>query len=179
MSEKSNGAAAVLREWRPEDAADLAGALNNKKILDNLRDGLPFPYSEKDAAEFIAFVRSAEKDSQYPFAITYGGKVIGGISVTRMTNIHRLTAELGYYIAEPYWGKGLTTQAVRQICGYVFENTDIIRIFAEPYAFNAASCRVLEKAGFSFEGTLRKNAVKNGEVIDMKLYSILSGEYAK
>jgi len=78
---------------------------------------------------------------------------------------------MGYYVAEPYWGRGLVTCAVNKICRFVFENTDIIRIFAEPFAYNTASCRVLEKAGFACEGTLRKNAVKNGVVIDMKMYS--------
>jgi len=93
--------------------------------------------------------------------------------VFRQGNVHYLTAELGYYIAEPYWGKGIMTEAVRQMCAYVFDHTDIIRIFAEPFAFNQASCRALEKAGFQFEGVLRKNAVKNGQQVDMKMYAIL------
>ncbi|MCL2863885.1 MAG: GNAT family N-acetyltransferase, partial [Methanimicrococcus sp.] len=152
----------TLRNWKIEDAADLTAALNNKKILDNLRDGIPFPYTEKDAAEFINKTLEAEKDSQYAFAVTYGGKVIGSIGVFRKEDAGRLTAELGYYIAEPYWGKGIMTEAVRQMCAYIFKNTDIIRIFAQPFAFNQASCRVLEKAGFLFEGTLRQSAVKDG-----------------
>jgi RimJ/RimL family protein N-acetyltransferase len=162
-----------LREWKLEDAFDLAAAINNKKVLDNLRDGIPFPYTEKDAVEFITATLSAEKDSQYAFAITYDGKIIGSVGVFRKENVHRLTAELGYYIAEPYWGKGIMTESVRQMCAYIFENTDIIRIFAEPYAHNAASCRVLEKAGFQFEGLLRKNAIKNGQSVDMRMYAIL------
>jgi RimJ/RimL family protein N-acetyltransferase len=162
-----------LRGWNMEDAPDLASAINNKHVLDNLRDGIPYPYSEKDAAEFISATLTAEKDSQYAFAITYDGKVIGSIGVFRKENVHRLTAELGYYIAEPYWGKGVMTEAVKQICATIFESTDIIRIFAEPYAFNHASCRVLEKAGFQFEGTLRQNAVKNGQLVNMKMYAIL------
>ncbi len=89
--------------------------------------------------------------------------------------IHRLTAELGYYIAEEYWGKGIMTEAVKQICEYVFAGSDIIRIYAEPFAYNAASCKVLEKAGFQYEGTLRNNAVKNGKVIDMKMYLKIKG----
>jgi len=162
-----------LREWKLGDAADLTAAINNKKVLDNLRDGMPYPYTEKDAAEFISATLTAEKDSQYAFAITYDGKVIGSIGVFRKENVHRLTAELGYYIAEPYWGKGIVTEAVLQMCGFVFENTDIVRIFAEPYAHNTASCRVLEKAGFQFEGILRQNTVKNGQSFDMKMYAIL------
>ena len=161
-----------LREWKIEDAHDLVAAINNKKILDNLRDGIPYPYSESDALEFIKAMLNAEKDSQYAFAITYDEKVIGSIGVFRKENIHRLTAEMGYYIAEHYWGMGITTKAIEQMCNYVFENTDIIRIFAEPFASNVASCRVLEKSGFQLEGTLRKNAIKNAQIIDMRMYAI-------
>ena len=162
-----------IREWKKSDAGELAAALNNKKILDNLRDGIPYPYTEKDAEEFIFSILGAEKDSQYSRAITADGKVIGSVGVFRKDNIHRRTAEIGYYIAEEYWGLGIMTEVVRKICGYVFENTDIIRIFAEPFSYNTASCRVLEKAGFEFEGTLRKNAEKNGKILDMKMYSLI------
>jgi len=166
----------VLRDWEIEDAPDLAAAINNKEVLDNLRDGIPYPYTEKDAEEFIRAALSADKDTQYDFAIVYDGKVVGGIGVFRRGNVHRFTAELGYYIAERYWGKGIMTEAVRQISANIFENTDIVRIFAEPYAFNEASCHVLEKAGFQFEGVLRKNAFKNGKMIDMKMYAIINNE---
>ncbi|MDR0286812.1 MAG: GNAT family N-acetyltransferase [Clostridiales bacterium] len=162
-----------LREWKTDDAPDLADVINNRKVLDNLRDGIPYPYTEKDAAEFIAATLSAEKDTQYAFAICYDDKVVGSIGVFRKDNVHRYTAEMGYYIAEPYWGNGIMTEAVRQMCAYVFENTDIVRVFAEPYAHNNASCRVLEKAGFQFEGVLRQNAVKNGQFADMKRYSVI------
>lgn len=162
-----------IREWRTSDAADLAAALSNKKVLDNLRDGLPFPYTEKDAIEFITAMLSADKNDTFSFAITVDDKVIGSIGVFRQGNIHRLTAELGYYIAEEYWGKGIMTDAVKQVCKYVFRCSDIIRIFAEPFAHNTASCRVLEKAGFEFEGVLRHNAVKNGKVLDMKMYALI------
>ena len=110
------------------------------------------------------------------FAVSVDNKVIGSIGVFRQENIHKQTAELGYYIAEEYWGKGIMTEAVKQICAYVFGSSDIIRIYAEPFAHNNASCRVLEKAGFQYEGTLRSNAVKNGKVIDMKMYSLLKRE---
>lgn len=165
-----------IRRWSLSDAADLAAALNNKKILDNLRDGLPYPYTEQDGREYITAMLSADEDETFAFAITVDGRAVGSIGVFRQGNIHRQTAELGYYIAEEYWGKGYMTEAVRQICRYVFEKSDILRIYAEPFAQNAASCRVLEKAGFRCEGILRSNAVKNGRVIDMKLYSLLKGE---
>lgn len=161
----------LIRSWRSEDAADLAEALNNRRILDNLRDGPPYPYTEKDAGDYIASMLDADKNAVYAFAIEAEGRAIGSIAAFRGDNIHSRTAQLGYYIAEPFWGRGLTTRAVRQLCAYVFKSTDIIRIFAEPFAYNTASCRVLEKSGFVYEGTLRSNAVKNGRVIDMKMYS--------
>ena len=170
MEEKSG---VMLRQWELEDAPALAVSINNKKVLDNLRDGVPYPYSVKDAEEYISAALAAKLDTQYAFAIVFNGKVIGSIGVFRKENVHRLTAELGYYIAEPFWGKGITTAAVLQICSFVFQNTDIIRVFALPYAHNNASCRVLEKAGFQFEGVLRKNAIKNGHPVDMKMYAIL------
>ena len=165
-----------IRKWKLSDAADLAMAISNKNIQDNLRDGLPYPYTEKDGADFISAMLSADENETFAFAITVDDKVVGSIGVFRQGNIHRLTAELGYYIAEEYLGKGIMTEAVRQICQYVFEKSDIIRIYAEPFAYNVASCRVLEKAGFRYEGTLRNNAVKNGKIIDMKMYSLLKAE---
>lgn len=167
-----------IRKWELSDAADLAAALSNKKILDNLRDGLPYPYTEQDGADYISAMLSADEEETFAFAVTADDKVIGSIGVFRQGNIHRQTAELGYYIAEEYWGRGIMTEAVRQICKHVFEKSDIIRIYAEPFANNTASCRVLEKAGFQYEGTLRSNAVKNGKVVDMKMYSILSSDHS-
>lgn len=162
-----------IRAWKIEDAESLAKAINNKKVQDNLRDGLPFPYTVSDAKDFISAMLTADSHNTFAWAITVDNVAVGSIGVFRKDNVHRLSAEMGYYIAEEYWGKGVTTQAVKQACNYIFENTDIIRIFADPYAFNTGSCRVLEKAGFVYEGTLRKNAYKNGQIIDMKLYAII------
>lgn len=162
-----------IRKWELSDAADLAAAVSNKKIQDNLRDGLPYPYTEQDGTDYISAMLSADENETFAFAVTVDGRVIGSIGVFRQSNIHRRTAELGYYIAEEYWGKGIMTEAVKQICEYIFRTSDIIRIYAEPFACNIASCRVLEKAGFQYEGTLRSNAVKNGKVIDMKMYSMI------
>lgn len=166
----------AIREWKTEDKAALAENLSNTKVLDNLRDGLPYPYTEKDAEEFIKAMLSADKDKTFAYAITADDEVIGSIGVFRCENIHYRTAEMGYYIGEKYWGKGYTTIAVKLICDYVFKNTDIIRIFAEPFAGNTASCRVLEKCGFTCEGILRSNAFKNGKVLDMKMYSLIKDQ---
>ena len=165
-----------IRKWELSDAKDLAAALSNKKVQDNLRDGLPYPYTEQDGKEFISAMLSADENETFAFAIMVDDKVVGSIGIFRQGNIHSQTAELGYYIAEEYWGKGIMTEAVKQICAYVFAKSNIIRIYAEPFAYNIASCRVLEKVGFQYEGTLRSNAVKNGRVIDMEMYSLLKAE---
>ena len=163
----------VIREWRIEDKTALAALLNNQNILNNLRDGLPYPYTVNDAEAYIAAMLSADKTGTFAFAIESEHTLVGSIGVFRRENIHARTAEMGYYIGEPYWGRGFGTEAVRRACRHVFAHTDIIRIFAEPFARNAASCRVLEKAGFQLEGILRSNAVKNGTVLDMKLYALV------
>ena len=162
-----------LRKWKMEDAQQLSEMLNNQKILANLRDGLSFPYTIDDAKEYIKAMLDADQDQTFAYAITDEKRVIGSIGVFRKDNIHFQTAELGYYIAEPDWGQGHGTRAVKQIGELIFETTDIIRIFAEPFARNLGSCRILEKAGFQLEGILRKNAIKNGQTEDMKLYALV------
>ena len=162
-----------IRKWKLSDAKDLASVISNKKIQDNLRDGLPYPYTEQDATDYISAMLSEVETETFAFAITIDNKAIGSIGAFRQKNIHRHTAEIGYYIAEEYWGKGLMTEAVKQICSYIFDKSNIVRIYAEPFSYNKASCRVLEKAGFLYEGTLRSNAIKNGKTIDMLMYSRL------
>ena len=163
----------AIRKWNISDRDRLAEIANNRKIQDNLRDGLPYPYTPEDGEEYILSMLAADETKTFAFAITVEDVVIGSIGVFRRDNIHFRTAELGYYIGEPYWGKGYATSAVKQICQYVFANTDMIRIFAEPFAHNTASRRVLEKAGFQLEGLLRGNAVKNGAVLDMAMYALV------
>lgn len=163
----------TLREWKESDAKALASLLNNKRILDNLRDGLPFPYTENDALFYINSCISADKAANFCFAIINDGEVVGSLGVFRQQNIHNRTAELGYYIGEEFWGRGITTEAVRIACKQIFANTDIVRIYAEPFAENVASCRVLEKNGFILEGILHKNAFKNGQFRNMKMYALV------
>lgn len=165
-----------IRKWDLKDAEALAAALSNKNVQDNLRDGLPFPYTKTNAEEYITAMLSSNENNVFAFAITLDDTVIGNIGAFRQTNIHQQTAELGYYIAEPYWNRGIMTKAVQQICEYIFSHSNVIRIYAEPFAHNIGSCRVLEKAGFQLEGTLRSNAVKNGQVLDMKMYARLKNE---
>ncbi len=165
-----------LREWKISDAKDIARILSNHKILDNLRDGIPYPYTEKDGEEYIKRMLLSDKNTTFAFAIDVNGTAVGSIAAFRQENIHDRTAEIGYYLSEDYWNLGIMTEAVKQLCRYLFEYTNIIRIFAEPFSDNSASCRVLEKAGFHIEGLLRSNAVKNGRVLDMKMYSLVTEE---
>lgn len=162
-----------IRGWRLADAEDLATSINNKNVQDNLRDGLPFPYAVQDGAEYINSMLEAPKDSTYAWAITADDHAIGSLGIFRKENIHRFTAEMGYFIAEPYWGRGIVTVAIKEACAHIFAHTDILRIFAEPFIHNKGSRRALEKAGFQLEGILRRNAVKNGEVIDMCMYALV------
>lgn len=161
-----------IRTWKQTDAASLASALSNKKIQNNLRDGLPYPYTEKDALDYINFVLSSDPHDTFAYAIDVDGVAVGSIGAFRKENIHYRTAEIGYYLAEEYWGKGVMTEAVKLLCEDVFVKTDIIRIFAEPFAYNTPSRRVLEKAGFQLEGIMKCNAVKNGQILDMALYGM-------
>ena len=161
----------TLREWRLEDAKELCAILSNRKIQANLRDGLPYPYRLRDAEEFI--LTCLLHNREYSLAITLENRLVGSIGVFRKENIHSHTAEIGYYIAESHWGKGIGTSALKQACQKVFETSNIVRIFAEPFSENIASCRILEKAGFQCEGTLRKKAFKNGQFKDMQMYSLI------
>lgn len=162
----------TVRSWEQKDAASLASALSNKNILNNLRDGLPYPYTEKDASDYINFILTSDPNGTFAYAVDVDGKAVGSIGAFRQQNIHSRTAELGYYLAEEYWGRGIMTEAVMLLCGKIFAETDILRIFAEPFSHNIGSRRVLEKAGFKFEGILKNNAVKNGKVLDMAMYAL-------
>lgn len=162
-----------IRQWRLSDAKDLAAALSNPKVLNNLRDGLPYPYREQDAQNYIRSMLSADPDQIFAYAVCVDDKAVGSVTAFRQENIHRCTAELGYYLAEAYWGQGIMTQAVCMLCVRLFSETDLLRIYAEPFACNMGSRRVLEKAGFQLEGILRSNACKNGQVLDMAMYGLI------
>lgn len=164
----------ALREWKMSDAASLAENINNKKIWDNIRDALPFPYTLDDAKAFISFT----KKTPYPqnFAIVVEGKAVGCVGISPCTDVERISAEVGYWLGEPYWGRGITSDAVKAIAGYTFKHTDIIRLYAAVYEYNHASMRVLEKAGFTRLCTLHKAAIKNGVILDMPYYELVKPE---
>lgn len=164
-----------IRKWAKEDFSALAKHLNNKKIWDNCRDGLPYPYTEDNAQQFISLVLSQK--GQNNFCIEINGEAAGNISFDRGTDIERYNAELGYWLAEPYWGRGIATQMLSQAVSSYFRQTDVVRICANVYAGNKASMRVLEKIGFRKSGILRKAFYKNGAFIDCHSFELLREEF--
>jgi RimJ/RimL family protein N-acetyltransferase len=163
----------ILEKLDLRFAEDLAKAIGDKRVQDNLRDGLPYPYTVKNARDFIETMLSSDESVNYIFAITVDSKFVGCISATRQSNIHSRTAEVGYYVSPEFWGNGIATQAIKFLSDFIFSNTNIIRLYAEPFSRNVASCRALTKAGFEREGTLKANAVKNGKIEDMEMYSMI------
>ena len=162
-----------LREWQLSDAASLAENANNINIWNNLRDALPHPYLEKDGKEYIEMALSQPKPATL-FAIVVDGKAVGSIGIFLRTDVERISAELGYFIGEKYWNRGITTDAVKQMVGYAFTNfLHLRKIYATPFDFNIASQKVLQKAGFEQEAILKQAAIKNGEIIDLHYYSII------
>ncbi len=159
----------IIRDWQIQDAPSLAKHANNRKIWMNLRDAFPHPYRLEDAEAFIS--RVAEADPVTMFAIATGSEAIGGIGLMLGKDVHRFTAEMGYWLAEPYWGKGVMTPSVQFLAAWAFQNLELHRISAEPYATNTASHKVLEKAGFTREGILRSSVFKDGKILDQCVYS--------
>ena len=159
----------VIRSWLLEDAASVQRYADNRKIWLNLRDMFPHPYSLENARGFLQYVTS--ENPQTTFAIANGTEAIGCIGLQFGRDVHRKSAELGYWLGEPFWGRGIMTEAVRAFTDRAFELFDLQRIFAEPFANNTASARVLEKAGFVCEGRLRSNVFKNNQCLDSFLYA--------
>lgn len=152
-----------------EDAPSLAIHANNRAIWKNLRDRMPHPYSLSDARAWIARVEHEEPRTS--FVIDINGEAVGGISLVLGSDIERCSAEVGYWLGETYWGRGIITSALRRICAYAFEDLLLERVFATPIVWNPASVRVLEKAGFEREGLMRRAGIKDGVVVDMALYA--------
>ncbi len=158
-----------IRDWEDSDAPSIAKYANNRKIWKNLRDGFPHPYNISDAENFLSLAQLQEPRTY--FAIASSEEAIGGIGLGIGTDVHRFTAELGFWLAEPFWNKGIMTQAVICFTEYAFERFKLYRIYAEPYVTNPASTHVLEKASYIFEGTLKSNVFKDGKVLDQHLYA--------
>lgn len=167
----------ILRPWRQEDVEDVLRYANNDKIARNLRNIFPYPYIRTDAETFIESCIAADETHQLFRAIEVEGRAAGSIALCRGGDVYTLAAELGYWLAEDFWGQGIMAQAVRQICAEGFARWGgLVRIHAEPFAHNAGSRRVLEKAGFTLEGIMRQSIVKGGRVGDSCMYALLRGE---
>ena len=162
-----------LRDWRLSDINDVARYANNEKIACKLRDVFPFPYTTQDAKGYIESCISADTTKQLCQAITVDGHAVGSVGVFVGSDVYRRSAELGYWLAEEYWGKGIMTEAVRQLCKKAFGLFDINRIYAEPFAHNIGSRKVLEKAGFVLEGTMKNGVCKGNQIFDYCMYALL------
>ena len=162
-----------LRPYCMEDIPSMVHHANSWKVARNLRDVFPHPYTERDARDFVALCIQNEGKGQLCRAIDVGGKAVGTISLTVGRDVYRKSGELGYWLGEDFWGRGIMTAAVQRICQEGFERFDLVRIYAQPYAYNTASRRVLEKAGFTLEGVMRWGVYKNGQVQDYCMYALL------
>lgn len=161
----------TLRPFRPSDAESLARQGNDRRVWINLRDRFPHPYTLDDAHVYIAEAGTMSPPTR--LAIVVDDSAMGGISLRPGQDIERRSAELGYWLGEEYWGRGIMTDAVRRATEYAFRELDMLRIFAIPFAPNHGSARVLEKAGYQREGVLRASAIKDGVVLDQYLYAII------
>lgn len=154
----------ILRPWKREDAQALAAIANNKNIWLNVRDAFPHPYTVMDALQWIA--KRLEEEPVLNFCIEYQGKVAGSVAVVPKQDVYRKSMEIGYFVGEPFWGKGIGTQAVSKILEYINQRFEVNRIYAEVFENNKSSMAVLRKNGFHLEGIRQKAVIKNGVLMD-------------
>ena len=159
-----------IRPWQPDDLDSLVRHANNCKIWLNVRDRFPHPYLTKHGR---AFIKSAREDGpERPFAIVVDEAAVGGIGFVAQPDVERVAAEVGYWLGEEYWGRGIATEALTAITRYAIDDRRFTRLFGKVFAHNVASARVLEKAGYTLEARLRRSAIKDGEVVDQLLYGL-------
>jgi RimJ/RimL family protein N-acetyltransferase len=159
-----------IRRWKLSDLDNLVRYANNKSISDNLADAFPYPYTRDFGKDFIE--RVGKDDPCRIFAISMEEEAIGSIGIFPDADIHRKNAAIAYWIAEPFWGQGITLKAIRLILNYGFDELKLNRIYAKPFGSNANSHRVLEKAGFRLEATLPNVVLKNGKFLDERIYGV-------
>ena len=162
--------AVSVRLWDEGDADVLPSLANNRRIWRNLTNRFPHPYEHRDAVEWIKTANQHPEDARH-MAVVADGTVVGGVGFERLTDLSTRTAEIGYWIGEPYWGRGIATKALVAATEIALGGFDFVRLQAGVLSWNPASCRVLEKAGYSFEGRLRNQAYKDGEVCDHLMYA--------
>ena len=161
-----------VRSWRTSDAEPISRYANNRKIWLNLRDRFPHPYTKRDARRFI---RQVHDDSpETAFAIAVDDEAVGGIGFMLHTDVERVSAEIGYRLGEQFWGRGIVTEALVAMTRHAIETHELTRVYAVPFAWNTASCRVLEKAGYVLEARLRRSAIKDGQVVDQLQYAFIA-----
>ena len=161
----------TIRPFRRDDAASLAVHANNYKVWRNLRDLMPHPYAERDAAAFIEEMLSQPRPTN--FAIEVNGAAVGAIGLRLRDNVERVGAELGYWLGEAYWGRGIVSEALPAFTRWALDEFNLCRIHAVVFEWNLASARVLEKSGYQLEGKMRRSAIKEGQIIDRHLYAFV------
>ena len=159
----------TIRPWAETDAPALQRHANNRRVSIHLRDRFPFPYEMEQARAFLGWI--AKQDAPTVWAIDAGGEAIGAIGIEMNTDVERVSAEIGYWIGEPFWGRGIATAALTAVTAEAFKRFEITRLYAVPFADHAASVRVLEKAGYVREGHLRQSAIKDGKIRDQLLFA--------
>ena len=160
----------LIRPWHHADHASLVRHANSRHVWLTLRDQFPHPYTSADAEAWLVYC--AKQRVVTNFAIVVDGEAAGGIGVAPQPDVHRRSAEVGYWLGEAFWNRGIMTAALRPFTAYAFDAYDLIRIFAGVFSSNPASMRVLEKVGYTREGILRRSVVKDGQVLDQVLYAV-------
>lgn len=168
-----------LRKLKVTDAKDFAESANDEEIAKWLRNGFPYPYHEEDAVYFLKSVEENPERNRYLFGIEICGRIAGAVSVFPGENVYEKNGELGYWLRRNDQGKGIMTAAVRQTIEKVFRETSLARIYAEPFADNLRSRKVLEYNGFRLEGILSHNVFKRGEFHDSAIYALLRSEFSQ
>jgi RimJ/RimL family protein N-acetyltransferase len=158
-----------LRPWHITDAPSLVLNANNERVIENLRDVFPNPYSQNDARFFITHL--ANNTNSLIMAIVVDGSAVGSIGIHRQVDIYRKSAELGYWLGEEYWGKGIASEAANAMVQYAFNHFDINRIYASVFERNKASMRVLEKCGFVCEAVHHKAVIKGNVIMDEYIFA--------
>ncbi len=161
----------ILRRFTNDDRVPMANLVNNKKIWDNVRDILPFPYTEQDAENFINMVKL--EDITLTFSIEYNGQFCGVIGLKKQSDVYKKTAEIGYWIGEPFWKKGIATTSVKVLTAHGMDSLGFVRIHTGVFEYNIGSMRVLEKNGYEKDGIFKKSIFKNGKMWDEHRFSIV------
>ena len=159
----------IIRPWRDGDQLSLIRHADNRNVWLNVRDNFPHPYTLADADRWIHHATNALKD--LVFAIEVEGEAAGGIGLVAKEDVYRLSLEIGYWLGEQHWGKGIMTECVGAITQYAFTTFEITRLYADVFEWNTASMRVLEKNGYVKEGRMQQAIIKDGKVGDVVLYA--------